>query len=400
MGMLIDGYTTDVTRRYTSQWGGATKKLRIQPAGPGRFDWWAQTMSSLVNPHPTAEEDLEEAELLQAEVSERMPTKLADFNNHPLYALERHLKKAEVLHPRFPVLGHIRGEAIYPRSCVKQVKSKENWLKQGRQIKGGELIPVKWAKSHPATIYRMRLKQQSKLSGEGGGSIDPIRGGDDQDPEQDSQSEQASEAGDVDQIALFGEWQTEPYQPPSVVDGKVPRNEYGRQDVFTPAMVPVGGTHLRGRNIARVARQLGVDYVEAVTGFEFHSRRSIPVVQGIVVPTECAELIMDAYHEVAHHADQESMKRKRAEVLRRWRKLIKGVMMRSRLLEEYGEDDDKDSWMPDENEDDDKGDDSESAPTKDNLGKISAEDECRGQVQSLGEVDGDEIDSGAGFMID
>lgn len=62
----------------------------------------------------------------------------------------------------------------------------------------------------------------------------------------DDQGEASGENGD--QVALFGEWQTEPYQPPWVVDGRVPRNDYGRQDVFTPAMVPIGGTHLKGQS--------------------------------------------------------------------------------------------------------------------------------------------------------
>ncbi|KAG0025942.1 hypothetical protein BGZ81_006732 [Podila clonocystis] len=291
------------------------------------------------------DEELEQAELLQSEISERMPTKLGDFNNHPLYALERHIKKFEVLHPRIPVLGHIRGEAIYPRSCVKQVRSKENWLKRARQLKPGELIPVKWVKSRPATIYQMRLQQQTALSGPS-----KKRKSSRNEEDEDEDVGQSGEGGE--QLPLFGEWQTEPYQPPYVVDGKVPRNEYGRQDVFTPAMVPIGGTHLKGRNIARVARLLGVDYVEAVTGFEFQSRRSVPVIQGIIVPSECAELVMDGYREVSHHADQEARKKKKGEVLHRWRKLIKGAMVRARLLEEYGdmgneEEEDK-SWVPDD----------------------------------------------------
>jgi xeroderma pigmentosum group C-complementing protein len=68
---------------------------------------------------------------------------------------------------------------------------------------------------------------------------------------------------------------------------------------------------------------------------------------------------MDAYREVTHHADQEVLKKKRSEVLRRWRKLIKGVVLRSRLMEEYGEemaideDDEKDNWVPPEDDDDD-----------------------------------------------
>ncbi|KAF9987768.1 hypothetical protein BGZ75_000127 [Mortierella antarctica] len=324
--------------------------------------------AGLMNPLPSSEEDLEEAELLQAEVSERMPTKLADFNNHPM--------------------------------------SKENWLKRARTIKSDEVTPVKWVKSRPATIHQMRLKQQAKLSGEGSSDKGSFNNDDSQDVEQDTQSENRSDAGDGDLIALFGEWQTEPYQPPWVVDGKVPRNQYGRQDVFTPAMVPIGGTHLKGRNIGRVARQLGVDYVEAVTGFEFHSRRSVPVVQGIIVPTDCAELVMDAYHEVAHHADQEALKRKKGEVLRRWRKLIRGVMMRSRLLEEYGEDNDKDSWVPEDNESDtethkDAGNDSGREKGCDGEGSVNGNGRGippRGQDEAR--ENDNEVDTGGGFMMD
>ncbi|KAI1310812.1 hypothetical protein EDD11_003658 [Mortierella claussenii] len=416
-----DNYVTDVTRRYTSMWGTTTKKLRVQPSANG-FDWWKRTLSGLMNPHRTMEEDLEEEELLLAEVSERMPTKLGDFNNHPLYALERHIKKYEVLHPRIPVLGHIRGEAIYPRSCVKQVKSKENWLRRGRVIKAEETKPVKWVKSYASTVFQMRLRQQMAISGTSSSKhgLRKRQTTEDDDEENDgevmSQAEGVSPAGGsmedgADQIPLWGEWQTEAYQPPWVVDGKVPRNQFGRQDVFTPDMVPLGGTHLKGRNLGQVARLLGVDYVEAVTGFEFQSRRSIPVIQGIIVPTEQAELVMDAYYEIAHQRDQEAHKRKRAESLKRWRKLIKGLMTRSRLMEEYGEDgmgEDKDMWVPeDEDEDDENKRDRQSdngttgsvfqPPSQ--PGSHHPQQPEQEQRQKQPQNDADLEDSGAGFMV-
>lgn len=98
---------------------------------------------------------------------------------------------------------------------------------------------MKWIKSRPATIYQMRLQQQTALSGP---SKKRKSSGNEEDEDEDVG--QSGEGGE--QVPLFGEWQTEPYQPPYVVDGKVPRNEYGRQDVFTPAMVPIGGSHLKG----------------------------------------------------------------------------------------------------------------------------------------------------------
>jgi len=140
------------------------------------------------------------------------------------------------------------------------------------------------------------------------------------------------------------------------------------------------------------------------TGFEFQSRRSVPVIQGIVVPNECAELVMDAYHEVSHHADQEANRKKKGEILRRWRKLIRGAMVRARLLEEYGdglegEDDDKDSWVPEDDDDDD--DDGDKSRGNDNgVAQGSA-----GGSNGPGESDMvDQQDAqdgeGGGFMVD
>ncbi|KAF9204692.1 hypothetical protein BGZ49_004991 [Haplosporangium sp. Z 27] len=403
-----ENYVTDVTRRYTSTWGTTTKKLRVQPAGSSKFDWWSQTMSGLTNPHRTVEKDLEEEELLTAEISERMPTRLGDFNNHPLYALERHLKKFEVLHPRIPVLGHIRGEAVYPRSCVKQVRSKENWLRKGRVVKSDESKPIKWVKSHAATIFQIRLRQQRALSGEKRDKEDlytsnQLSNVEEEEGKGNVDDESAGFAeGDagVDKIPLFGEWQTEAYQPPWVIDGKVPRNQYGRQDVFTPEMVPIGGTHLKGRGIGKVAKLLGVDYVEAVTGFEFLSRKSVPVTQGIIVPTEHAELVLDAYYQIEHQRDQEAHKKRRTEVLKRWRKLIKGLMIKSRLVEEYGEEE-QDEWVPDDDNNSDGDEGRAENRNRDLTGETTESVDTNEESSDQNQTQAMEVeDSGAGFMLD
>ena len=45
-------------------------------------------------------------------------------------------------------------------------------------------------------------------------------------------------------LEIFGLWQTEQYEPPIAVDGKVPRNEYGNVELFKPCMLPRGTVHL------------------------------------------------------------------------------------------------------------------------------------------------------------
>ena len=79
-----------------------------------------------------------------------MPKTLSEIKGHPLYVIERHLLKFEVLYPPNCVpLGRIStGEAIYSRHCVHTARSRETWLKQARVVKPNE-EPYKIVKSRP-----------------------------------------------------------------------------------------------------------------------------------------------------------------------------------------------------------------------------------------------------------
>ena len=41
----------------------------------------------------------------------------------------------------------------------------------------------------------------------------------------------------------------------------------------------------------RVAKRLGIDYAAAIIGFEYKRGQPFPKIYGIVVPTECAEVV-------------------------------------------------------------------------------------------------------------
>lgn len=55
------------------------------------------------------------------------------------------------------------------------------------------------------------------------------------------------------------------------MDGKIPRNSFGNIDIYVPSMIPPGAIHLPLKGTGKLARRLGIDYAEAVTGFEFKS---------------------------------------------------------------------------------------------------------------------------------
>ena len=246
--MKIECRITDVTRRYVASYATRTKKMRIVEK------WWKGLMMPFTPKSDEAE--AEEAELSALQLAEGFPKTLSAFNNHPLYVLEKHVKKFEVLHPRGPVLGQFRNENIYPRSSVKAIASVENYLKQGLVIKEGE-VPAKMVKRPKRPVKALR-KGLSMLHSSDEERMAPLP---------------PPEPEDRGMAPLYGLWQTKEYDPPEAKDGIVPRNQFGNVDLYLPRMLPKGCVYIPGKGHTRVARKLGIDAAEAVTGFEFHGGR-------------------------------------------------------------------------------------------------------------------------------
>lgn len=135
-------------------------------------------------------DEVEDAELQSYQLTEAMPTSMAGFKDHPLYALERHLRRDEVIEPRTE-LGTFRGEPVYSRANVLSLKTAENWMRSGRRVKEGAQ-PMKWVKQHAVTVHKRRAL------------------------------EVAGEGGDVPMQGLYARAQTEMYRAPPVVDVSEP----------------------------------------------------------------------------------------------------------------------------------------------------------------------------------
>ncbi|PIM99605.1 hypothetical protein CDL12_27898 [Handroanthus impetiginosus] len=81
-------------------------------------------------------------ELETRALTEPLPTNQQAYRTHHLYVIERWLKKYEILYPKGPVLGFCSGHPVYPRACVQTLHTKERWLREGLQVKAGE-VPAK-----------------------------------------------------------------------------------------------------------------------------------------------------------------------------------------------------------------------------------------------------------------
>uniref|UniRef100_A0A4W2H7B5 p125 n=1 Tax=Bos indicus x Bos taurus TaxID=30522 RepID=A0A4W2H7B5_BOBOX len=291
------GCVRDVTQRYDPAWLTATRKSRVDAA------WWAETLRPYRSPLVDREQR-EDQEFQAKHLDQPLPTVIGTYKNHPLYALKRHLLKYEAIYPETAaVLGYCRGEAVYSRDCVHTLHSRDTWLKQARVVRLGE-VPYKMVKGYSNRARRARQAEP--------------------------------QLHDYNDLGLFGRWQTEEYQPPVAVDGKVPRNEFGNVYLFLPSMMPVGCVQLNLPNLHRVARKLNIDCAQAVTGFDFHKGYCHPITDGYVVCEEYRDVLLTAWENEQALIEKKEKEKREKRALGNWKLLVKGLLIRERLKLRYG----------------------------------------------------------------
>ncbi|KAK9478866.1 hypothetical protein V1514DRAFT_47608 [Lipomyces japonicus] len=300
------GHAKDVTRRYAQFYNAKNRKTRITNEPIGQI-WFDRVMRIFQSPYYSEIDQMEDAALSRKEASEDLPNNIQDYKGHPIFVLERHLRQNEIIHPLVPcgrvAIGRNKSETepIFRRRDVKTLRSATQWYKIGRQIKIGEQ-PMKHGKKR-SVIKSSRLAS------------------DNEDEDND------------DEVGLYADFQTELYVPPAVVNSKVPKNDYGNLDVFVPSMVPLGAVHIRLRGAANAAKLLGIDYADAVCGFDFASRRATPRVEGIVVAEEYNNAVMAVFKAQMEQQQFEEDERKKAEALIRWRRYLTVLRVRERVAQ-------------------------------------------------------------------
>jgi xeroderma pigmentosum group C-complementing protein len=379
-----DGSARDVTRRYAKAYNAKTRRMRIDglpnphPSGGGGGGdgarWWRLALRRYTRPHPTDLDQIELNELAAEEAREPMPRNVADFKDHPVYALQRHLRRHEVLVPGAQPAGTVSAgakagavlERIYRRRDVRVARSRERWYRLGRVVKPGE-EPVK-------ILPKKRRVRRMGYDGDSQEGED-----DDDDPDKVGLFGDAAVAGTP--IYMFE--QTELYTAPPVVGGKVPKNKFGNLDVYVPSMVPPGGVHIAHERAAHAAFILGVDYAPALTGFEFRGRQGTAVLNGVVVPKEAEEAVWAVVVGLADLEAEMERERRARRALRMWSRFLKALRIRERI------------WAGvDESEEEEAG--PEDHPGHKTKGRepVGLEDDVR-----MEDAQSDEDQGGGGFFV-
>ncbi|KAE8453218.1 hypothetical protein EG329_011285 [Mollisiaceae sp. DMI_Dod_QoI] len=302
-----EGCARDITRKYTKAYNAKTRKNRVE-CTPGGEKWWRRAMRPYARGYASDADQIEDTELAAAEAKEPMPKNIQDFKDHPYYALERHLRRNEVLvstrevgkvaagrDPTSP--GGKKLESIYRRKDVKVARSADAWYRLGRDVKMGEQ-PVK--------------------------TVAPKKGRD--------EDEMGDEMDERPGTNLYTEDQTELFVSPPVVNGRVPKNSFGNLELFVPTMIPKGGVHIPYVEAKYAARIIGIDYAEAVMGFEFRGRHGTAVLKGIVVATEYQDAVEAVVQGLRDEQSQAKEDLRAATVLKMWRRFYMGL----RIIERIG----------------------------------------------------------------
>lgn len=275
------------------------------------------------------QEQIEAAELARREAAEDMPKNVTDFKDHPYYALERHLRRNEVVWPKREVGkvaagraaggGAARGgggtkvlsESVYRRSDVQVCRSADNWYRVGRKIKAGEQ-PLKHVASR-------RKAREASLH----------------DAEEAEEAERREQEG----LGLYALHQTDVYVPPAIPEKgyPIPKNLYGNLDVYVPSMVPARGVHIRHPRAALAAKVLGVDYADAVTGFSFKGRHGTAVVAGAVVWEGHKEGVENVIEGLEDEDERDREDKKAKVVLGYWKRWLQMLRIRERVEGYAGE---------------------------------------------------------------
>lgn len=314
------GAAKDVTRRYAKAFNAKTRRMRVDgPMVPeeGR-KWWRRVLKRYRAPGLITDLDqIENNELSGLEAREPLPRNVVDFKNHPIYALQRHLRRHEVLVPGASVVGTVGAgskgplEKIYRRTDVKVARSADKWYRMGREIKPGE-DPVKVLprRKRPQRRGRLAFDEEEESSDD-----DPVLG-----------------PSPAKGVPIYTFDQTQLYIPPPVVAGRIPKNRFGNLDTYVPSMVPAGGAHIIHQRAGHAAHVLGIDYAPALTGFDWKGRKGTAVYSGVVVPAEAEEAVravVEGFEDLEQLLEEE---RRSLRALATWKRLLRGLRIRKSVF--------------------------------------------------------------------
>ncbi|OMJ25488.1 DNA repair protein complementing XP-C cells-like protein [Smittium culicis] len=288
VGIDSSGHVSDISQKYIPNFTTLSEKNRLPLESNGN-SWWDQVLLLYQKSASNRTSKIDEDYINEKKLSEPIPNRLSDFLNHPRFALKDQLKSNQIISSDAKIIGYFRGKPIYSRSSVLD----ENQT------------PLKSIKAKAFTIKRKRDAEIAKSSG----------------------TELKTD--------LYSLQQTEVYKPEIVVNGIIPKSKYNRINIFHENMVPSGTVHVPINGLAKLCRNMNVEFAEAVTKFEFRKGTSTPVVEGILVLKDDADRVLSKYFETLEETEKIEKLKARNLALKNWKRLYHSMGIKTRLMSEY-----------------------------------------------------------------
>lgn len=324
------GCVRDVTRRYSQYYNARTVKKKIHYRSDEDEHWYEKVIrasTSALRRKLNKLDILELKEFYDRDLAEGMPNSKADFKNHPIYALETHLKHNEIIYPKDDTskCGVFRAKStrskknseevipVYKRSHVYLVRSAKAWYMRGRILKMG--------------VQALKVKQRRATTPSNDGS----------------DTEEADGR-------LYAEFQTQLYIPPPIIDGLIPKNAFGNIDVYTSSMLPENGYLLDTSGIytmkmaEQAARILEIDYARAIVAFDFGGKKEkrnstrIPTARegGIVIDSQYKEAIFLVLDTLVEEEAEQQRQNVELNTLKNWKYFLIKLRIMERLNAKHG----------------------------------------------------------------
>lgn len=331
------GGVRDITRRYCKEYNAKGRKKRITRE-PKWETWWHNCIRGACSKQRVKDNRVDKFEQIEFEelgLKEGMPLNVGDFKGHPVYVLESDLKFNEILMPKISCGGLANKSKskkakngfipVYKRSNVCVVRSARGWFMRGRVLKIGE---------RPVKIREKKVKRGAKKT------------------EDDFELSEGEGVEHDDDTRLYAESQTELYKPPPVLNGVISKNAYKNIDIYQPWMIPSGCVHVKHKLAEKAAKMMGIEYANAVVGFDFKGRRDVSArIEGIVTLEEYGDAVALLCEGLKDMEDDNERRKKDLINLRAWSLLLTKLKINKRLLLAHGEvEDDEESGEESERE--------------------------------------------------
>ena len=120
-----------------------------------------------------------------------------------------------------------------------------------------------------------------------------------------------------------------------IVDGKLPKNEFGNIELFGGCELPKELVHIDVKSIWKVCKKFKIEYRKACTGFEVKKGRNVAAINGIIVFRKDEKFILENWKILEKEIIKKEKEKNRMKVLNRFKMLFKSILLGRYLDKNY-----------------------------------------------------------------